>query len=124
MMHSIHSLHKCHDHIVCVKASKIDDALPRRACLRYVTLNPRAEREAKPPADDSGARSGRQVGGHRSGEGVWAVYGARSRRCLRRVWVMRVMRVMRVRRVRMMRVMRMMRMVTMQKELTAFVMLA
>jgi len=72
---------KSEKYIVCsyiVAIVKIDDAIPRRACPRAV--DPRAEREAKPPADESGARRGRQVGGRRPGEGVCAVDGAQRRR--------------------------------------------
>jgi hypothetical protein len=69
---------KCHDDVVCISTiSKIDDAIPRRACPRAV--DPRGEREAKPPADDSGARSGRQVGVCVPGEGVCAGDDARRR---------------------------------------------
>ena len=54
--------------------AKIDEAIPCRACPRAV--DPRAEREAEPPAHDSGARGGRQVG---PGEGVRAIDDARNR---------------------------------------------
>ena len=65
--------------IVCsLTVAEIDDAPPIRSYLRAV--DPRAEREAKPPADESGARRGRQVGGRRPGEGVCAVDGAQRRR--------------------------------------------
>ena len=64
---------------VCIwTVAKIKDALRRRACPRAV--DPRAEREAKPPTDESGARRGRQVGGRRPGEGECAVDGAQRRR--------------------------------------------
>ena len=62
--------------------AEIDEAIPCRACPRAV--DPRAEREAEPPAHDSGARRGRQVGGRRPGEGVCAIDGAQRRRRRRR----------------------------------------
>jgi hypothetical protein len=64
---------------VCIRTvAEVDEAIPCRAHLRAV--DPRAEREAKPPADESGARRGRQEGGRSPGEGVCAVNGARMSR--------------------------------------------
>ena len=64
---------------VCIwTVAEIDEAIVKRACPRAV--DPRAEREAQPPAHESGARRGRQVGGRRPGEGECAVDGAQRRR--------------------------------------------
>ena len=75
---------ECHDDVVCIlTTAKINDAIPRITCP--CAIDPRGEREAKPPADDSGARRGRQVGDRRRpGEGVCAVDGARRSRRQRR----------------------------------------
>jgi len=74
---------KSQDDVVCPwTVAKINHAIPRRASPRAV--DPRAEREAKPPADESGARRGRQVGVRIPGEGVCAADGARRSRRLRR----------------------------------------
>ena len=65
--------------VVCrCTVAEINEAITCIACPRAV--DPRAEREAKPPADESGARRGRQVGGRRPCEGVCAVDGAQRRR--------------------------------------------
>ena len=84
MEHQVpHWAPKLHKDIVChCTVAEIDEAIPRRACPRAV--DPRAEREAEPPAHDSGARRGPQVGGRRPGEGVCAVDGARRSRRQRR----------------------------------------
>jgi hypothetical protein len=74
----MHSVLKTQEDAVCsCTVAEIDDAIICRAYLRAV--DPRAEREAEPPAHDSGARRGPQVGGRRPGEAVCAVYGARRR---------------------------------------------
>ena len=67
-----------YDAVCTWTVAKIDEAIDKRACPRAV--DPRAEREAKPAADESGTRRGRQVGGRRPGEGVCAVDGAQRRR--------------------------------------------
>jgi hypothetical protein len=74
-----HWVKKCQNDVVssCTVA-KIDDAIHCRACPRAV--DPRAEREAKPPAHESGARRGRQEGERRPSEGVRAIHDARNRR--------------------------------------------
>ena len=67
-----------YDAVCSCTVAEIDEAIPIRIYPRAV--DPRAEREAKPHADESGARRGRQVGGRRPGEGVCAADGARSSR--------------------------------------------
>ena len=70
---------KCHHDVASIlTVAKIDDAVPRLACPR--AIDPRGEREAKPPADDSCARRGRQEGGRIPGKGICAVDKARRSR--------------------------------------------
>ena len=71
-----------YDAVCSCTVAEIDEAIDKRACPRAV--DPRAEREAQPPAHDSGARRGRQVGGRRPCEGVRALDGAQRRRRWRR----------------------------------------
>jgi hypothetical protein len=71
------SIESQYDVVSICTVDKIDDAIPQRACPRAV--DPRAEREAEPPADESGARRGRQVGERRPSEGVRAIDDARNR---------------------------------------------
>ena len=67
---------------VSLTVAEIDEAIPIRIYPRAV--DPRAEREAKPAADESGTRRRRQEGGRRPGEGVCAADGARRSRRQRR----------------------------------------
>ena len=80
VMHLV--LENQYDVVVIWSIAEIDEAIPMRSYQRAV--DPRAEREAKPPAHESGARHGRQVGGRRPGEGVCAIDGAQRRRRWRR----------------------------------------